>query len=57
VEPVTTKSIAIRVDPRLNDQIEAIAKREHNGIAAVCRRLLTEALAREERRAESPEAA
>jgi hypothetical protein len=36
--------IGIRVPAHLNDQLQAIAKRENNGKSAVCRRLLTSAL-------------
>lgn len=39
------KYIGIRVPAHLNDQLNAIAKRESNGKSAVCRRLLTLALA------------
>ena len=39
------RHIGIRVPPELNDQLQAIARREHNGISAVCRRLLAAALA------------
>ncbi len=39
------KQIGIRVPARMNDQLEAIAKRENNGVSAVVRRLLAAALA------------
>jgi hypothetical protein len=39
------KQIGIRLPADLNAKIEAIARREHNGVAAVCRRLLAAALA------------
>jgi hypothetical protein len=42
------KQLGIRVPVQLSDQLEAIAKREHNGVAAVCRRLLASALASHE---------
>jgi predicted DNA-binding protein len=38
------KQIGIRIPPELSDRLEAIARRENNGISAVCRRLLTTAL-------------
>jgi metal-responsive CopG/Arc/MetJ family transcriptional regulator len=41
------KQIGIKVPLRLSDRLEEIARRESNGISAVCRRLLTEALERE----------
>lgn len=41
------KQIGIRVPARLNTQLETIAQREGNGVSAVVRRLLTDALARE----------
>jgi hypothetical protein len=47
VQP-TIKQIAIRVDAPLRDRIQKIARQEHNGVAAVCRRLLTAALDQEE---------
>jgi hypothetical protein len=41
------KQIGVRVPADLQIQLEAIARREHNGVAAVCRRLITAALAAE----------
>jgi len=41
------KPLGIRVPTRLNDQLEAIAQREGNGVSAVVRRLLNDALTRE----------
>src|SRR5688572_11285187 len=39
------KQLGIRVPVELSDRLESIARREHNGISAVCRRLLASALA------------
>jgi hypothetical protein len=39
------KQIGIRVPARMSDQLEALARRENNGVSAVIRRLLTAALA------------
>lgn len=47
-EPI--RQIGIKMPARLSDRLEAIARRESNGISAVCRRLLEEALPREESR-------
>jgi hypothetical protein len=44
VENATFKQIGIKVPQRLGDQLVALARRESNGVSAVCRRLLTEAL-------------
>jgi hypothetical protein len=41
----STKQLGIRVPTQMSDRLEAIAKREHNGVSAVCRRLLAESLA------------
>lgn len=40
--------IGIRVPAKMGDQLAAIADRENNGASAVVRRLLAEALQREE---------
>jgi predicted HicB family RNase H-like nuclease len=50
-ETRSSKQLGVRVPTHINDQLEAIAKRESNGVSAVVRRLLTAALA------EPPEAA
>lgn len=42
-----TKSIGIRVPVLLGKQLEALARRENNGVSAVVRRLLTAALSHE----------
>lgn len=39
------KHIGLRVPIQISDRLEAIARREHNGVSAVVRRLLTAALA------------
>lgn len=39
------KQIGIRVPVSLSDQLEALARKESNGVSAVVRRLLTVALA------------
>lgn len=41
----STRQLGIRVPIRLSDQLEALARRENNGVSAVCRRLLAAALA------------
>lgn len=38
------RSIGVRVPARMGDQLQALARRENNGVSAVVRRLLTEAL-------------
>jgi predicted DNA-binding protein len=43
-EESESKLIGIRVPAHMNDQLEALAKRENNGVSAVIRRLLTQAL-------------
>lgn len=43
-----TKHIGVKVPMRLVERIQEIARRENNGISAVCRRLLTVAVEREE---------
>jgi hypothetical protein len=40
--------IGVRVPAKLGDQLAAIAERENNGVSAVVRRLLAEALQREQ---------
>jgi hypothetical protein len=39
------KQIGLRVPARMGAQLEAMARRENNGVSAVIRRLLTAALA------------
>jgi hypothetical protein len=41
----STKQLGIRVPTQMSDRLEAIARREHNGVSAVCRRLLAQSLA------------
>lgn len=43
----TTRVIGVRLPARMTDQLEALARRENNGISAVVRRLLTAALSHE----------
>lgn len=43
-----TKQIGVKVPLELNERLKAVARRESNGISAVCRRLLSEAVQREE---------
>ena len=43
-QPTDHKQIGLRVRGDLHRQLEAIAARESNGIAAVCRRLIRHAL-------------
>lgn len=50
------KQIALRVPAALNEQLEIIARRECNGISAVCRRLIRRGL-REELQPSNGEAA
>lgn len=50
------KQIAIRVSLDLNEQLEIIARRECNGVSAVCRRLISRGL-REELQSNNGEAA
>lgn len=38
------KQIGIRIPPQMNDQLEALARRERNGVSSVIRRLLAAAL-------------
>jgi hypothetical protein len=40
-----TKQLGVRIPTELSLRLEAIARRENNGVSAVCRRLLTAALA------------
>ena len=42
---VTTRQLGIRVPARMGDQLAALARKENNGVSALVRRLLTEALA------------
>lgn len=42
------KQIGVRVPADLNRQLQIIARRESNGIAAVCRRLIRRGLREEE---------
>ncbi len=48
--PEVTKQIGIRLPVRIAEKLEAMARRESNGVSAVCRRLLSSGLALEERR-------
>lgn len=43
-EQPTKKVLGVRVPAGLNDQLEAMARRENNGVSTIVRRLLTEAL-------------
>ena len=40
------KQIGVRLPAHLNTKLEALARRENNGVSATVRRLLTAALAR-----------
>jgi hypothetical protein len=42
------EQLGIRMPAHLNARLEEIARREHNGVSAVCRRLLPAALAAHE---------
>jgi predicted DNA-binding protein len=42
--PTLSRQLGIRIPADLNTRLEAIAKREQNPVASVCRRLLTAAL-------------
>ena len=44
IRSAAAKSIGVRVPAHMGDQLEALARRENNGVSAVVRRLLTAAL-------------
>ena len=46
----SVKQVGIRVPARVMAQLEMLAKRESNGVSAVCRRFIADGLAAEERR-------
>lgn len=50
--PEVTRQIGIRLSASVASRIEALAKQENNGLASVCRRLLSAGLALEDRRGE-----
>lgn len=47
-EATDTKLIGIKVPRELSRQLESIARRERNGVSAVCRRLLSSAVEQDE---------
>ncbi len=47
-ETESTKQIGVKVPIELSDRLQNIARRERNGVSAVCRRLLSDAIQREE---------
>jgi predicted DNA-binding protein len=40
-----TRQVGIRLPKHMGDQLEALARRENNGVSSIVRRLLTKALA------------